>query len=593
MNRDNPATNQSPLRKILWVVLAMAFILLLTFSALFNRKSANDQGRVITPSDTLPATQGVVNSLSPSPYPKDFPQLSINIDQVATFQDRYFIRGNLSSEGIYGLGGDVDTSKIVLTDSTGKQIPVEPLDYALNMDEPGFSLYTREKGASGPMTLTVTSAEFGLQFDVGPNQTNGPHYDVDFGDNPQQNQEWLLNNDFDFAGHHVHLSSVKAIMQDNRTLVEFTMRGEPYVTGVLVLDPIIQAGSSSSFDTAFQDGQIITHFEYPDGFPKGKHEFRLAAVTFNAQGNWQISFDPASIDKQPSAANSEFHNACFLNENWMTQESLPTNIPAGLSGMLLVDNQFTGSASPSMATMDLNGGEKRNLLSLGPFAFSPDGTMIVYYDWQAYKGHTTNLYNGEEKEYLWNKAPSSRISWLIGSDLIAYGSDDGIYISHVDGTGLYKINGTDAEDLLGGWLPDGQHLLVSRTSYKNPMRLQMVDIASGETKDRFPFYESYGIAAIPSPDGKKILFEDAVTGTQQQGIFIANLDGSERHLIASFWRMQIGSYTWSPDGKWVIISVTDVKHGNEITNFLINPDSCQTFRLSNIDWAVRAWALLP
>jgi Tol biopolymer transport system component len=100
-------------------------------------------------------------------------------------------------------------------------------------------------------------------------------------------------------------------------------------------------------------------------------------------------------------------------------------------------------------------------------------------------------------------------------------------------------------------------------------------------------------AAIPSPDGKKVLFDDGVTGAQQPGIFIANLDGSERHLIASFWRMLIGSYTWSPDGKWVIVSVTDVKHGDEITSFLINPDSCETIRLSNIDWVVRAWGVKP
>ncbi len=592
MRRNNPATNQSPLRKILWAVLAVAFMLLLTFSALFNMKSANNQGQVVRPSDTLPATQGVVNSLSPTPYPKDFPQLSVTIDQIATFQDRYFMHGTLDATN--GSVENVDISEMILTDSTGKQIPIEPLDFALNnMEGLGFSFYTHEKGMPGTLTLTVTSANFHFE----GNQISSPGFEVDFGDNAQENQEWQLNDDFDLAGHHVHLSSVKAIMQDNRTLMEFTMRGGSEVTGVLVSDPAVQSSGSNSFDTAFQDGQIITHFEYPDGFPKGKHGFRFIVVTFNAQGNWKINFDPVSIDKQPSATNSEFHNACFLNENWVNQESLPTNIPAGLLGTLLIDNQFTGLAAPSlsMATIDLKGGEKRNILPLDRYtsAFSPDGSMMIQYDKQTHNVYLVNLRSGEVKEYAWSKAPSNRILWLTGSDLITYGSDDGIYISHIDGTGLYKVNGTGTETLLSGWLPDGQRLLVSRTGYKNPMLLQLLDIANGETKDLFSYNSSYGIAAIPSPDGGRVLFDDIVTGTQQQGIFIANLDGSNKRLIASFWRMQIGSYTWSPDGKWVIISVTDVKHGNEITNFLINPDSCQTFRLSNIDWAVRTWALLP
>jgi Tol biopolymer transport system component len=262
--------------------------------------------------------------------------------------------------------------------------------------------------------------------------------------------------------------------------------------------------------------------------------------------------------------------------------------------MLLVDNGFMGLSSISMTTVNLRSGENQGrIMPLQSIAFSPDGTMIVYYDWQERKGHITNLYNDEEKEYAWSKGASHRISWLTGSDLIAYDSDDGIYISHVDGTGLYKVNGTDGETLLSGWLPDGQHLLVSRTSYKSPMLLQMIDITNGGTKDLFSFSSSYVTAAMPSPDGKKVLFEDTVTGTQQQGIFVANLDGSERHLITSFWLMQIGSYTWSPDGKWVIISVTDVKHGIEITNFLINLDSCETVRLSSLDWAVRAWGIKP
>ncbi len=593
MNKNIPTAKQSSLKKILWAILAMTILLLVVLSVFLKINSENSQGQVASPSATLPANQGVVSSASPTPYPKDFPQLSISIDQIATFQDRYFMHGTLNlADAMNGSVENVDISEMILRDSTGKQIPIEPLDFRLDPSAGmEFSFFTQGKGAPGMLTLTVSSADFHFEGD----QISSPGFEVDFGDNPQENQEWPLNGDFVLAGHHVRLSSVKTLMQDGMPFLEFTMLGDPEVRGVLVSDKAISSYSGDDFHTVFQDGQIITLFRYADGFPRGKHQFAFDLVSFIIQGNWQVDFDPASIDKQPSTANSEFHNACFLNENWVNRESISTEIPTELSGTLLIDNGFMSLDSISMATIDLRGGEKRdhNELPWQAVAFSPDGTMIVYYDWQAHKGHTTNLYSGEEKEYVWNKAPSNRISWLPGSDLIAYDSDDGIYISHVDGTGLYKVNGTDDETLFSGWLPDGQHLLVSRTSYKSPMLLQMVDITSGETRDLFSFSSSYIPAAIPSPDGKKVLFDDGVIGAQQQGIFIANLDGSERHLVASFWRMLIGAYAWSPDGKWLIVSVTDVQHGSEVTNFLINPDSCQTVQLSNIDWAVRAWAPLP
>jgi hypothetical protein len=582
-------------KKRLVAIGAMITVLFLALLTFMKVRLPDGQTQIVAPSSVTPVVPTGNIALSPSstPYPKNFPQLSVSIGQIATFQDRYFIKGSLNlSERTNGSADYVDVSDMILTDSTGKQIPIEPLDFALNsMDGLVFSFYTREKGAPGMLTLTVPSVDFHFEQD----QISSPGFEVDFGDNPQENQEWSLNGDFVLAGHHVRLSSVKTLMQDGVPFVEFTMIGGPEVTGVLVLDTAVQSYDSGTVYTSFQDGQIITLFRYMDGFPKGKRQFAFTLVSFTVQGNWQISFDPASIDKQPSTANSEFHNACFLNENWKNQEAIPTEMPAELSGTLLIDNGFMGLDTVSMATTDLRGGEKQehNELPWQVVAFSPDGTMIVYYNWQVHKGHTTNLFSGEEKEYVWNKAPSNRISWLSGSDLIAYDSDDGVYISHVDGTGLYRVNGTDGETLLSGWATDGQHLLVSRKSYKKPMLLQNIDIADGEIKDMFSYSSSYITAAIPSPDGKKVLFEDGVIGAQQQGIFIANSDGSERHLIASFWLMQIGAYTWSPDGKWIIISVTDVKHGSEVTNFLINPDSCQTVRLSNIDWAVRAWAPLP
>ena len=581
-------------KKLFWAILVSTIILLLVLLAVKKIKLPGNQEPTIESSSVAPSMP-IANaspSPTPSPYPKDFPQLSVSIDQIETFSDRCFIKGALNQSDIAnGSVESFDVTKMILTDSTGRQISIEPYDFGLGGMPTGleFSFYTQEKCAPSALTLTVPSANFHFEQD----QISSPNFEVDFGNNPQENQQWSLNEDFELAGHNIHLSSVKALVKYGEPFLEFKMTGDSDVRGAFIFDTSIQSFSGDDFYTFFQDKQIISQFKYANAFPTGKRQFAFNLVSFSAQGNWQVDFDPASIDKSPSTANSELYNACFLNENWMNRKILPTEIPAELSGTLLIDNVYTGLNSLFTAMIDLKGSEKQNVLPAQAFAFSPDGKMIVNYDWQTNNARITNLYSGEVKEYVWSKSPSNRISWLNNTDLIAYDSDDGIYISRVDGSGLYKVNGTDSETLLSGWLPDGQHLLVSRTSYKEPMLLQIIDINNGEMKDLFSFSSSYITAAIPSPDGKKILFEDGVTGVQQTGIFIANLDGSGRHLIASFWRMLIGSYTWSPDGKWVIVSVTDVKHGNEMTSFLINPDSCETIRLSNMDWAVRAWGGKP
>jgi hypothetical protein len=579
--------------KLFWVTSIVAIVLFLALLSFKKTNLPGSQEEAVGSSSAVTVIPGINPAPSPSPYPENFPKLSISIDQIVTFSDRYFMKGTLhQSDTTNGTVESVDVSKMSLTDSTGKQIPVEPLDFGINGSAStglDFSFYTHEKGAPGMLTLTIPSAVFHLVQD----QISSRNFEVDFGDNPQEKQEWFLNKDFELAGRNVRLLSVKALMKDGEPFLEFTMMGDSDLRGALIFDTSIQSFSGNSFFTFFQNGQVITQLKYANALPKGKHQFAFHSVSFSVQGNWQYRFDPAVIDKSPSTANSELHDACFLNENWRNRESLSTEIPAHLSGTLLVDNTFTGLDSLFTATIDLKGGEKQNVLPWQPVTFSPDGTMIIYYDWQTHSAHITNLYGGETKEYPWSKGPSNRISWLRNTDLIAYDSDDGIYISHVDGSGLYKVSGTDSETLLSGWLPDGQHLLVSRARYNKPMLLQILDIKSGEAKDLFSFSSSYITAAIPSPDGKKVLFEDTVTGTQQTGIFIASLNGSERHLIASFWRMLIGSYTWSPDGKWVIISVTDIEHRDEITDFLINIDSCETVRLSSLDWAVRAWGIKP
>ncbi len=577
--------------KLLLAILAFAVILLAIFSRWAKIKPQNHQGQNIETTNAVPSSEGENTPLAPSLYSKDLPQLDISIDRVAIFADRYFIKGTLSqSDMTKGSVESVDVTKMILTDSTGRQIPIEPLDFAINDGGTTgleFSFYTQERGLPGMLTLTIPAADFHFEQD----QISSPGFDVDFGNAPQENQEWPLNDDFELAGHHIHLSNVKTLMKDDIPFLDFTITAAPEVRGVLVSDKAIQSYSGDDFYTAFQDGKIITLLRYAAGFPLEKHEFSFDLISFSAQGNWQTTFSPEAIDKSPAQTVSDFQNACFTNAKWKKINiEVHTVIPSGLTGELLLED----ASINSMAVANLDSSNKKDIFPLQIPAFSPDGSAIVGYDEIAGKVHLYDLRNGQDTYVSWTGVPLQRISWLHDSDQIAYDTTAGIYVNNADGSNAFKILGTNEEMYLGGWMPDGKHMLITHFTPKKGLPLiQTLDIDTGKTTDLFSATNVFP-APLLSSDGKRVIYENIINNSETSGIFVANLDGSGRKLIVTFRYMYINSYVWSPDGKWIIFSLSDRVHSEEgITNLLINPDTCEYIRLKNIHSIVHAWAPVP
>lgn len=281
--------------RFFWV--AIALVVMVAISVLLVKMRAASKlesiPTVLSPESTLLITNGSGTLLTPV---MDLPQINIKIDRVDIFDDRYFIKGTLiQNDYSFGDLEWVDVSTIVLKDSTGKQIPIEPVENVASPMPAGyeFGFNTRSKGAMGDLTLIIPSADFHFQIQ----NINSPIFEVDFGDNPQENQKWSLDEDFDLAGKHVHLLSVTARTIDDRPALEFTMTGDSDVRRTLIFDTSVQSISSNDFLTFFQNGEIVTQLKYANAWPTGKHQFTFNLVAFSVQGNWQVSFDPASIGR--------------------------------------------------------------------------------------------------------------------------------------------------------------------------------------------------------------------------------------------------------------------------------------------------------
>jgi len=77
---------------------------------------------------------------------------------------------------------------------------------------------------------------------------------------------------------------------------------------------------------------------------------------------------------------------------------------------------------------------------------------------------------------------------------------------------------------------------------------------------------------------------------ERYGIYIANLDGSHPKLIANADPIVVTAPHWSPDAKWLIISVHDVALSEDMpTLALVNPENCKIVLLTSLQVYVTSW----
>ena len=120
-------------------------------------------------------------------------------------------------------------------------------------------------------------------------------------------------------------------------------------------------------------------------------------------------------------------------------------------------------------------------------------------------------------------------------------------------------------------------------------QLRWVELATGAVQTGFEF-NGDGVSAVLSPDGRRLAYGARVAGRMGYGVFSAGLDGSDPELIAQLDHWSVSNPVWSPDGRWLMVSVLDTDAFIAVPRpALIGLEGCAVYALSGLEGDVQGW----
>jgi hypothetical protein len=264
----------------------------------------------------------------------------------------------------------------------------------------------------------------------------------------------------------------------------------------------------------------------------------------------------------------------------------PSKIPApiltvGLGGKILTTVN-EGGPWPGIYVSNLDGANPRKIDAGTWPSLSTDGTRLAYSIGDGI--HVFNLSTGENTAI---GTDGYRIIWSPDSTRMMYTTTFTLNVVNADGLGLQKIDTGSAQVISpSGWLPDYQAIIYAVMG-GDGFTFTTHNLQSSETKKLFTIQNKAGYGSI-SPDGQWIVFADRVFGADNWGIFISCLDGSDRRLVAEPQVPTAFASVWGFDSQWLIINTMN-PDGLPMP-VLVNPFTCQSARLSNINGSIEGWS---
>lgn len=176
--------------------------------------------------------------------------------------------------------------------------------------------------------------------------------------------------------------------------------------------------------------------------------------------------------------------------------------------------------------------------------------------------------------------PSSKVTI---TDKIAFSTKrDGnweIYSMNVDGTEQINLTKNPADDLLGGWSPDGANIVFvsERTGeldifIMNPDGSGLKNLTNNPAIDTSPAW---------SPDGRLIAFISDRDGHEE--IYVMNADGSQQTRLTNEPNLKVEP-AWSPDGQYIAFTYNDFNNYN-FDVCVVNLQSREIERLTEDSYA--------
>jgi hypothetical protein len=206
------------------------------------------------------------------------------LDQVVPLPDGDQLYGKLEwDENVpYSL---VEPDTYLLTDSHGQRIPIFQISPDLSqMPAPGSRMVPLAFKLGGPvqgpgdLTLTVDRLTTNL-----PVQGSGFILDTDKA--PNDNQEWLLDQDIEAGPYTIRVVSATRLADG----YEFSLQTGPEIGCVDLYIPGTQGMSGMC-------GQGITRIQFNGDVPDGKLNVSIANLEVHLNGSWQVSWTPPETE---------------------------------------------------------------------------------------------------------------------------------------------------------------------------------------------------------------------------------------------------------------------------------------------------------
>lgn len=526
--------------------------------------------------------------------------ISLVLDRAVELSDGYLLYASLHWENTGFQTVDVsDISTIHLLDANGQEV-----SYTFDWDETSnipwqqgqrsFVIKTEPVLTPGPLTLVLDA----LSVDV--SVPEGARFTFDLGANPQPNQVWEINKDIDVGyGHSVRvLRATYYLTNGTHSSLSFDMESKTGVTAAGLHDlahPLSGAGGGGggSFADTFSSG-----FGYDGALPTGPITVDVVWVSVRTSGHWQAEWTPpepqAQVIPTPQAA------ACLTRQSWEEALRAHPTLPTGLSGTLAIMDVPPPDYHYQVSVVNLDGNNSK-LIGLGSApSLSPDKTRVVYtgpsVDAPADGLYITDLVSGSTESLFGTMRGDISPLWSPDGQWIAYthGPSSGLIgapgsysmiVSSLDGRRVIDLTDGNEANYAAAWMPDSNYLLYT-VPLRNGVSLRKIDIRNGFFDELFDL--NYNGTIAVSPDGKRLAFEEMLP-LDKYGLFVSDLDGSNRKLLSDGEPYVVTIPAWSPDGNWIITTVHDPNSQEQPILALILVNTCNIIPLPNLHGYVTSW----